>query len=202
MGFLSSLFKTKQNKPPEQIFVPPTLEIEITTSFSSHYVDIRQKTKGALEPTPICAWDGYVSPSGGYVNYGYYQVVGKNPTTNRKNKRTYEAKNEENARKCAEDAGLVEPFEISVLPAPSPTDAQLSYAKDLGATIPEGACKADVSAIISRITDEDETPASENLSRKANEFGIKFSRYHGRKAILNLARDLPAKMYGEILRTF
>ncbi len=198
MGFFTKLFGTKHAKPFQYTTTIPSLEI--STSFSSHYVEVRQKTRGELAATGISAWDGYVSPSGGYVNYGRFQVIGKNPATNRKNKRTYEARNEDEACKCAEDAGLLGPFEVSVLPALSPTDSQISYAKDLGATIPEGACKTDVSAIISRITDEDEEPASERLARKAHECGIKFSRYHGRKAILAQARDLPSKEYGEILR--
>lgn len=198
MGILSKLFGAKRTKTAQQTFpVPP---LEISTSFSSYYVEIRQKTHGSLPPTPISAWDGYVSPSGGYVNYGRFQVIGKNPETNRKNKRIYEVKNEEEAQKCAEDAGLIGPFEICALPATPPTDSQLAYAKDLGATIPEGACKADVSAIISRITDEDEAPTSERLARKAHEYGVKFSRYHGQKAIIALAKDLPAKAYGEVLR--
>ena len=198
MGFLAKLFGAKQTKSSQQASIVPTLEI--STSFSSYYVEVRQKIPGALAATSVSAWDGYASPSGGYVNYGRFQVVGKNPTTNRKNKRTYEARNEEEACKCAEAAGLLGPFEISVLPALPPTDSQISYAKNLGATIPEDACKTDVSAIISRITDEDEEPASERLARKAHECGIKLSRYHGRKAILALARDLPSKEYGEILR--
>ena len=198
MGFFSKLFGPKQTKPILQSPVIPTLEI--STSFSPYYVEVRQKTPGALAATPISAWDGYISPSGGYVNYGRFQVIGKNPATNRKNRRTYEIKTEEEACKCAEDAGLVGPFEVNVLPALPPTDTQLSYAKDLGATIPEDACKTDVSAIISRITDEDEEPASEHLARIAHECGVKFSRYHGRKAILALARDLPSKEYSKVLR--
>ena len=198
MGFLAKLFGTKQTKLSQQASIVPTLEI--STSFSSYYVAVRQKTPGALAATSVSAWDGYSSPSGGYVNYGRFQVVGKNPITNRKNKRTYEARNEEEACKCAEAAGLLGPFEVSVLPALPPTDSQISYAKDLGATIPGDACKTDVSAIISRITDEDEEPASEHLARTAHECGVKFSRYHGRKAILALARDLPSKEYSKVLR--
>ena len=198
MGLFSKFFGSKPKKTVQRTSPAPTFEISV--SLSSHYVEVRQKTSGALVATPISAWDGYISPSGGYVNYGRFQVIGKNPATNRKNKRTYEVKNEEDACKCAEDAGLVGPFEVSVLPAIPPTDAQLSYVRDLGATVPEGACKADVSAIISRITDEDEDPASECLVRKAHEYGIKFSRYHGRKAIMELAKGLPSKAYSEILR--
>ena len=170
MGFLAKLFGTKQTKLSQQASIVPTLEI--STSFSSYYVAVRQKTPGALAATSVSAWDGYASPSGGYVNYGRFQVVGKNPITNRKNKRTYEARNEEEACKCAEAAGLLGPFEVSVLPALPPTDSQISYAKDLGATIPGDACKTDVSAIISRITDEDEEPASEHLARTAHECEI------------------------------
>jgi len=45
-------------------------------------------------------------------------------------------------------------------PADNPTDRQLAYAKNLGLRIPKGACKTDVSALISRAEDNDEEPAA------------------------------------------
>ena len=175
------------------------VKITISTHSSSYYVDIKQKTPGCLVPAPIEAWDGYVSPSGGYVNFARYQVVGKNPATNRNNKRIYEEFSEEYAIKRAEIDGLVGPFAVSILASIPPTDNQIAYAKDLGATIPEGACFLDVSAIISRINDDDEVPPDENVVRWAHIYGLKFSRYHGKKAILHMARSLPPEDYRDFL---
>lgn len=94
-----------------------------------------------------------------------FVVYGTNPATNRKNKRTYNVGSEAEAIQKAEADGLTAPFEITVKPADEPTDSQLDYAKNLGLQIPEGACKADVSALISRAEDNDtETAPPEFLA--------------------------------------
>ena len=61
---------------------------------------------------------------------------------------------------------------------------QMAYALDLKAVIPAGACKEDVSAIISRITDEDEAAPDPGLSRWAHDCGVRFSRFVGHDALL------------------
>lgn len=186
MGFLSKLFGA--SKPPvNQQLSNNDITIQSTVTSTSYYVEIRQKTKGLLPAIPLDILDGYISPSGGFVNYARFQVVGVNPSTNRKNKRVYETRFEEDARKCAKNEGLVEPFEITVLPSVPPSERQLEYANVLEACIPDGACSLDVSAIISRITDNDETPVSNNVACQAQKYGLKFSRYHGRAAILKIA---------------
>lgn len=60
----------------------------------------------------------------------------------------------------------------------------MDYALELEAMIPEGACKEDVSAIISRITDEDEGAPDPGLSQYAHAAGVRFSRFVGAKALL------------------
>lgn len=174
---------------------------QITHNLSSHYVEIRQKTPGELLPFSVDAWAGYVSPSGGFVNYARYQITGINPKTNRKNTRTVEEFGEKYVIRRAELYGLVAPFKICILPSLPPSERQLSYAHDLGITIPEGACKVDVSALISRVTDDDEAPADENIASQAHIYGVKFSRYHGKKAILELAKSLPADDYRDFKRS-
>ncbi len=158
-----------------------------------------QKKDGPLQPVSLDAIGGYVSPSGGYINYARFQVIGIKPSTKRKNTRVYEAFYEEDAISQARAEGFVEPFEVKVLPAEPPSDRQLSYARNLGATIPEGACKQDVSAIIDRIVDEEEDPVEEKLAKIANDCGVKFSRYHGRTQIMNLALSLPPEEYSRFL---
>jgi len=128
------------------------------------------------------------------------KVIGINPSTNRKNKRVYEVRNKVDARKCAENKGLVEPFDITVLPSVPPSERQLTYAKVLKACIPDVTCPLDVSAIISRITDNDESPVPEKLAHHAQEYGLKFSRYHGRTATMNTAKaSLSVMEYGNFI---
>lgn len=176
-------------------------KLTILHSFSSRHVEIKQKTSGCLQPFSVDAWAGYVSPSGGFVNFAIYQVIGINPKTGRKNKRVYKEFREEYAIKRAEIEGFVAPFEVHLLKSESPSERQLEYAKELGITIPEGVCRLDVSALISRVTDDDEGPADENLASQAHIYGVQFSRYHGRKAILSMARTLPAEDYCDFLQS-
>ena len=144
-------------------------------------VEMKQRTPGEL---PLAYVGGYVSPSGGFVNYARFRVVGVNPETGRRNTRRFEARNEEAARAAAVSDGLADPLEIVVEPMDEPSERQVAYALDLEATLPEGACKEDVSAIISRITDEDEDAPDPGLSLWAHESGVRFSRFIGARALL------------------
>jgi hypothetical protein len=158
-------------------------DISVTITSSSHYEDVRQKTNGELSRLSL---DGYMSPSGGFTNYGLFKVSGVNSNTKRKNTVSFKAKNETEARALALSGGLSEPFEVSIEPMPEPTERQLQYAADISAVIPQGASQSDISAIISRITDEDELPsASEELALFANECGCKFSLYTGHNALID-----------------
>lgn len=187
MGFLSKLFGSAQTSPSQQ--TNDNVSVSASVSVTSRYIEIRQKTKGLLPAAPLEAVDGYISPSGGYVNYARFQVTCINPSTNRKNKRVYEVRAEKDACKCAENDGFAGPYEVVVLPSSPPSERQLSFAKTLEAVLPDGACALDVSAIISRITDKDEKPVSTKLACHAQKYGLKFSRYHGRTAILNIAES-------------
>ena len=73
--------------------------------------------------------------------------------TGRKNKRRYEAKDEEKAIALAEANGLAGPFEVQVIPHNPPTDRQVDYLISFGATLPDGAARVDVSAMIGRLKD-------------------------------------------------
>lgn len=189
----------KGNKSIAKPIYEPSAGFTVTTSFSSYYEDIHQKTRGQLSAIPIEAWDGYISPSGGFINYGCFDIKGKNKETNRKSSRYIEAQTEEEACKRAEEKGLIGPYSISIRPADPPSDSQILYARSLGAKIPDGACSRDVSAIISRITDDDEGPVSQKLAHVAHIHGLKISRYSGRKQIFSLASQLPAAAYRDFI---
>lgn len=176
--------------------------VTLQTTFSSRYVEVRQKTPGILPAVSRDAWAGYVSPSGGYINYGTFQVRGVNPDTRRKNKRVYQVASEADAIKCAENDGLVEPFEITALPSEPPSERQLTYAESLGAILPPNACRVDVSAIISRITDGDEAPLHEQIARQAHIYGLQYSLYFGEKRMKELAQyALSASDYEEFVKS-
>lgn len=187
MGFLSKLFGSAQTSTSHQTN-NDSASVSASISVTTRYVEVRQKTKGLLSSVPLDALDGYVSPSGGFVNYARFQVSCINPATKRKNKRVYEVRTSEDACKCAENDGFIGPYEVSVLPSSPPSERQIAYAKTLEAVLPDGACALDVSAIISRITDKDESPVSPKLARQAHNLGLKFSRYHGKTAIMGLAK--------------
>ena len=157
--------------------------IKMSVSISTRVVEDNtvQRTKGVLKLADI---DGYTSPSGGFVNYARFYITGKHPETGHKKKKRYDTQSEVDARAMAIADGLLEPFTIEIEKLPAPTDRQLEYAKDLKATIPEGVCQYDVSAIISRITEDDELPPNSGLSRFAHAYGVCFSRFVGRDALL------------------
>lgn len=174
----------------------------VTTSLTSHTVEIFQKTPGFLPPMPVSAWGGYESPSGGFVSYAKFKVTGVNPKTKRKGSRVIHARTEEAAIAAAKELGFVEPFETKVIPMDEPSDRQLDYAADLAALIPAGACSHDASAILSRVEDDDEGKVDESLAKAAFDSGMEISLYTGRKAIFEIAQRLPpekkAIFYSEI----
>ena len=171
MGLFNFLKKKEQEPAPA-----------ITASIHTQTVEVKQRTRGEL---PLAEIGGYVSPSGGFVNYGRFCVTGMNSSTGRKNTKRYEAQTEADARAAAADDGLVEPMTVQVEPQIPPTDRQMDYALELEAMLPDGVCKEDVSAIISRITDEDEAAPDPGLSLYAHACGVKFSRFVGEKALLS-----------------
>ena len=90
-----------------------------------------------------------------FVPEASFIVQGINPATGRKNKRTYDAADEADAINKAKAAGLEPPFDVEMLPAREPSEAQMTYAKNLGISIPEGACMVDVSALLTRTENDD-----------------------------------------------
>lgn len=159
----------------------PAPAATITAMIQTQTVEVKQQTRGEL---PLADIGGYVSPSGGFVNYGRFCVAGTNSSTGRKNTKRYEVQTEDDARAAAAADGLVDPLTVQVEQQIPPTDRQMDYALELEAMIPDGVCKDDVSAIISRITDEDEEAPDPGLSRYAHACGVKFSRFVGAKALL------------------
>lgn len=194
----TSSLETASNIP-----TPVDMDTSITDSIFSVSIesnivekDIYQRTRGEL---PMADVGGYVSPSGGFMNYGRFRVSGKNIETGRKNTRQYETQDEEAAKALAVADGLSEPFTVEVKSMEEPTERQLEYAYDLEAVLPEGVSKWDVSAIISRIVDDDEAAPDPGLSRYAHDSGVMFSRFVGHDALLGC---IVKQLSGADLATF
>ena len=154
------------------------------------------------DPTPVDLGK-FANNSGGFTNWANYDITALNPTTKRKNKRRYKAVGMDHIKKLAEKEGLTNVEITAVLPHDMPTEKQVSYANDLGINLPAGACKEDVSAILSRVLDSNhivkEVQLSKDLVRNyvaplespTNEFalfacekGVCFSAYIGEVALL------------------
>ncbi|MBP9152159.1 MAG: hypothetical protein KBF73_07755 [Flavobacteriales bacterium] len=108
-----------------------------------------------------------------------FEIRGTNVHTGRRKKVYVSALTNEEAIEEAILKGLSEPFEINRFPPDPPTEAQLSYATDLGASIPIDATKEDLRAIISKRLDRSGDPQP-GLKEFATNRGILFSRYAGK----------------------
>ena len=123
----------------------------------------------------------YKSLSGGYMNYAQFKVVGINPATKRKNTRQYNCRTEQDAEHLAKAEGLID-LDISVIPFSPPTEAQYEACKKHNRNIPAGACKEDVSALMTRDI-EKQKPASAELLQYADSIGLKISYLSGEESI-------------------
>lgn len=175
------------------------IKLTISTATTEHYVD--RFIANGIDVSRVNL-GGYQSPSGGYVNWAHYEVKGKNATTNRQNTRRYVAKSESTLASIAAADGLLEPYEIRVMPNDAPTDKQVKYLHSWNVEVPAGAVKEDVSAILTRledsysvVTEERVSPRevverirpldgpSEEFAQYADAMGILFSKYIGKDAL-------------------
>lgn len=151
MGLFSFFKKNKQQESKEE--TRDRLESMFQEMLAKNNWQQPTSIKGADKVKPN-RFGNYLFPP-----EALFVVHGTNPSTNRRNKRRYHAGSEAEAIQKAEADGLTAPFEIAVEPEEEPSDRQLAYAKDLGLQIPKGACKWDVSALISRAEENDENQA-------------------------------------------
>ena len=161
------------------------ISISVTASVRSYDLPVKETPKRAIGVLTPASIGGYVSPSGGFVNYVRYSVKGKCVKTGKNKKYHYEAMSEVEAQAKAKEDGLTDPFTVQIEKMAPPSDSQLSYARSLDAVIPEGACKRDVTAILSRITEEDESP-DPGLVSFAHAYGVCFSRFIGKNELFRM----------------
>lgn len=176
-------------------------KVSVTAKTSSY--DVERLIAEGIELLPLDL-GGYRSPSGGFVNWAYFEVKGTNSTTGRQNTRRYTAKDETAAAAIAEADGLNFPYEITALPNDAPTDRQINYLRSWNVAVPKGAAKEDISAILSRLEDSYDTVSenqisqdtiveyihplpgpNEEFAKYAHDMGVLFSRYIGGKALFH-----------------
>ncbi len=151
--------------------------IKVDSPFSVS-IKAERVEKEPVTPHTISYLDLGHNPSGGYMSCAKYKVSGINPKTNRKNTRIIVAHNKDNALKQMDSMGFKDNQVKEAMVFDPPTDRQISYATDLGAIFPEDICKADASAIISRLTDYYSTPyLNIGFAKYLQENDIQFSAF-------------------------
>lgn len=175
----------EKSTKPEKDGEPGDIDINFSVTATSSLRSINVERKISQNCNISClSLGGYSSPSGGYVNWAIFDISGINEETKRRNKRRIIAADESAALDTARAGGLVDPTILSVIPHDTPTDQQIGYALDLGADIPEGACKEDVSSIINRILSDCDGP-SEEFAMFAHDNRLHFSKFIGADALFS-----------------
>jgi len=131
----------------------------------------------------------YKSPSGGYMNYAEFKVVGINQKTNRQNTRRYYCKDEGEAAALATQEGLVDIISVTAIPFTPPSEAQYEACRKHNRNIPYGACLSDVSALMTRDI-ENQKPASIELMQYADSLGLRFSYLIGEESLREMIDEM------------
>jgi hypothetical protein len=120
------------------------------------------------------------------LNYKTYKVTGKNPKTGRKKTVTIDVPNNvEPHTYIMSEVDIDEPLTLTEVPITPPTERQIAYARDIGLSIPYGACKEDVSDLLDRYSERDSDP-NPGLLEFASGRQLMFSNCIGKKALYNL----------------
>lgn len=117
-----------------------------------------------------------------------YKVKATFSETNEKKEFFFNAKSDAEIIELLKNSGFIEPFVIKEVNLGKPTPKQIEYASSLNIQIPLEATKVDLSALISKKTDNDDNP-NDDLLEYATEKGLTFSRYIGTKALYELIFD-------------
>lgn len=119
------------------------------------------------------------------MNYNYYSVKALYLQTKRKRTVKVEAFDENEVKEQLLLTGFSEPFEITQIPFPEPTEEQIAACRAHGSILPADACQFDASAIISKEIARDSIP-NPDLLHFATAKKIKLSYYIGKKALYDV----------------
>ena len=113
-----------------------------------------------------------------------FEAKGIGRETRRRRKRVYRAYDESEARQMAEADGIIV-GSLQMLPDEPATEAQLSYARDLGLSIPDNATKDELRDILSCHLEHDK-PASERHKLFAKAYRVHHTRFVGKRVLFNM----------------
>lgn len=158
MGFLSFL---------ENLFNRNSTN-NMTKTTSSYYAKYKLAEPKAL---PRAFLDGYRSPSGGYLNWAEFKVVGINPQTNRKNTRKIKATNEAEAIKIAEKE-LSSPTISEVIPHTKASSNDFEEARSMGIIVPDDACYTDIRCMMDRVENHLDYVSEKKIDKETKLFEV------------------------------
>ena len=118
------------------------------------------------------------------LNYNTFQFTAKYTKTNRVRTRTIDAKNIEHAKSLISEQGYELPKTVIELSHDPPTDAQLSYARDLGIEVAIDDTKEDLIVLIDKKLSSDTQP-NQGLIDYAEHIGMFFSLRIGKRRLYN-----------------
>lgn len=156
---------------------------------------VRDNIRNGEEPeefTPIY-WEYYDgSPTGiGYASFYEYEVIGQKygasektrKPTSRKSKIVLLANNAEEALSEAEKKDIMPPYEAVTLLDRPPSFMQIKYLNGAGIPHPNLMCDIDVTALLTRYKEGDDSRATEGIKEIARKRRVYFSLFSSKKQI-------------------
>ncbi|NLE12111.1 MAG: hypothetical protein GX628_00375 [Clostridiales bacterium] len=119
----------------------------------------------------------------GKINYCTFQASGKDEEGKARRLRI-DTVSEQAAYEQAIQSGITDPV-LTLRPPRKPTGEQLDYAGDLGITVPADACEEDVSCMLARVAEGDESIPTHDAAVYADHKGMHFSAWIGERAFYN-----------------
>lgn len=133
----------------------------------------------------------FIGEAGSPVKWSKYEITGIKTSTNRKNKRYYDAINLKHVELLANIDGLTNVEIVSVTPHEPAYERQIEQAKEMGISIPDEISSNDLSAIIKRIKYSEDVISEVNVSSDTVRYYLKptasptvdFARYAFEKGV-------------------
>ena len=115
----------------------------------------------------------FVGEAGSPIKWSKYEITGVKTSTNRKNKRYYDAINLKHIELLANIDGLTNIEIVSVTPHEPAYERQIEQAKEMGISIPDGITSNDLSAIIKRVKYSEDVVSEVSISSDTVRYYLK-----------------------------
>ena len=206
VGILLLVLKNKNNTVQQESPTSNDFEndntpaVNISVSTSSYYSEKCIAKNCTIERIDL---GKLVGENSGTYSWSIYEISGIKATTNRKNKRHYNAISEKHVELLASSEGITNIEILSVKPCEPASEKQIKTALEMGISLPDGVSAEDAKAIIYRVRKSEdvvsETTVSkdfvrqfvrptksptEQLARFALEKGVVFSAYVSEDSLL------------------